>query len=273
MPASQDSYVGKVLASSASGAPLLILIQLAVKLFTFAANQLILRSLSPTILGIATQLDLCSITILSFSREAVRTAIQRQPLAFSSAADVRNGDGSSSGKSKSSPAAETRSTATQSVVNAAYLSIGIGIPLAAMATMLYMYLAPNEAVRALFFHSSVALTGAASLLELCTEPFFAIVQQHMLYKTRAAVEMSAAFTKSVTICSAFAWASWTGYDVGVLPFALGYLSYSLTLICGYSMTMLRSAGENTFSFLLTRINSEYVGIHPMNESHSSNTVQ
>lgn len=255
---SQDSYAGKVLASSASGAPLLIMVQLAVKLFTFAANQLILRSLSPTILGIASQLDLCTVTILSFSREAVRTAIQRQPLMFPSEAGVAKDDGSPDERTKAS-SREARSTASQSVVNVAYLSLGIGAPLAMAATALYMYLAPSEAVRALFFHSSVAMTGAASLLELGTEPFFAIVQQHMLYKTRAAVEMLAAFTKSLTICSAFAWASWTGHDVGVLPFALGYMSHSFTLLCGYSMTMLRIAGENKFSFLLTRISSRYVG--------------
>lgn len=252
---SQNSYVGKVLASSASGAPLLIMVQVAVKLFTFAANQLILRSLSPTILGIATQLDLCSITILSFSREAVRTAIQRQPLLFHSAADVPQKDGSPDGHAKSSDA---RAAASQSVVNAAYLSLGIGVPLAVAATLLYIYLAPSEAVRVLFFHSSVVMTGAASLLELGTEPFFAIVQQHMLYKTRAAVEMSAAFAKSLTICSAFAWASWTGRDIGVFPFALGYLSSSITLLCGYSMTVWKTASENRFSFLLTRISSRYV---------------
>lgn len=253
----QDSYVGRVLASSASGVPLLIMVQVGAKLFTFAGNQLVLRSLSPAILGIATQLDLCSITILSFSREGIRTAIQRRPLDFPSAPGACEGC-PPDGHSKSCLTTEVRSRASQSVVNVAYLSPVVGVLWAVATTILYIYLAPSEAIRVLFFRSSVAITGIASLLELTTEPFFAIVQQHMLYKTRAAVEMSAAFMKSVTICGAFLWASWTGHDLGVLPFALGYLNHSLTLICGYSTAMLGVAAENHFSFLLTRISSRYV---------------
>lgn len=251
MASYQSNYARKVLEASASSATLLIMVQLSVKLFTFASNQLILRSLSPTILGAATQLDLFSITILFFSRESIRTAVQRL------AVDRRGGplfDDSS----KKGPTVEARSRASQSVVNASYLSLGIGVPLAMAATMLYTYLSPNEAFGVQFFLPSVGITAIASLLELSTEPFFAIVQQRMLYKIRAAVEMSAAFMKSVAICGTFAWACWADYGVGVLPFALGSLSYSLTLICGYSIATLRMADEDQFSFLLTGIRSRCV---------------
>ena len=246
----QNNYARRVLEASASSATLLIMVQLSVKLFTFASNQLILRSLSPTVLGAATQLDLFSITILFFSRESIRTAVQRLA--------VYGGDSLSDDHSKTSPTVEAHSRVSQSVVNASYLSLGIGMPLAMVATILYIYLSPNEAFRVHYLHSSVVITAVASLLELSTEPFFAIVQKRMLYKIRAAVEMSAAFMKSAVICGAFVWTSWADYDVGVLPFALGYLGYSLTLICGYSVATLRIAAEDQFSFLLTRIRSRYV---------------
>lgn len=259
MSRSQDSYAaGKALKASASGVTLLILVQLGVKLFTFTSNQLILRSLSPTILGIATQLDIFSITVLYFSRESIRIAAQRQPIVFPSTEDVRRSDSSADDRSKTSPMVEARSRVSQSVVNASYLSLGIGIPLTMAGTMFYVYFAPNEAFRVPFFRSSVVITAAAAFLELSTEPFFAIVQQRMLYKIRATVEMSAAFIKSVIICGAFAWASWADCDVGLLPFALGYLGYSLALICGYSIAMLRMTSEDQFSYLLTRIRSRCV---------------
>lgn len=259
MSKSQDSHDGsRALKASASGVTLLIMVQLGVKLFTFASNQLILRSLSPTILGIATQLDLFSTTVLYFSRESIRIATQRQPLVSPPMEAVRGRDPAKGDPGKKRPAMEAHSRASQLVVNASYLSIGIGIPLAMAATMLYINFCPIEAFRVRSFRSSVAITGVASVLELSIEPFFAIVQQRMLYKIRATVEMSAAFIKSVTICGAFAWASSTGCDIGLLPFALGYLSYSIILICGYSIATLRIANEDQFSYLLTRIRSRCV---------------
>jgi oligosaccharide translocation protein RFT1 len=97
------------------------------------------------------------------------------------------------------------------------------------------------------------LIGAASLIELSTEPFFSVVQQHMLYEKRAAVEMPAAFLRSAVTSFAFIYASQVNYDLGVLPFALGHLSYSLALVCGYSLALPRRANTTRFSFLLTRI--------------------
>lgn len=254
MPGPEEGHVNKVLASSASGATQLILVQLAAKLFTFAANQLILRSLSPTIMGIAAQLELFSITVLYFSRESIRTAIQRQPALFSAATVGKDGHLKSAHR-KPCLAADARSEASQAVVNVSYLSLGLGILLSVAATVFYSHFAANEAGRVPLFRHSVALTGLASLVELGTEPFFAIVQQHMLYRKRAAVEMFASFIKSAAMCTAFVWASWAGYDVGVLPFALGYLGYAVTLLCGYSMASLKEESQSRYSFFLARIKS------------------
>ncbi|KAL4889737.1 Rft protein-domain-containing protein [Aspergillus ambiguus] len=247
--------VDRILASSASGTSFLIIIQLSSRLFTFIANQLILRSLSPATLGIAAQLELYFISILYFSRESIRTAIQRQPLVSTSKAN--SNVGASPSKPCRAPAEDTggRRIASQSVVNMSYLSIGMGIPLSMAFAASYTRLASEEVSQAPFYRLSVAVTTVATLLELLTEPLFAIVQQYMLYKNRAAVEMGAALIKSLSVCTLFFWASWSGYNIGVLPFALGYLCHSLTLIGGYYLVASKVTKEHKFSLLLTKIPS------------------
>lgn len=208
-------------------------------------------------LGIATQLELYLISILYFSRESIRMAIQRQPLEISSTAAI-NSDKGCGRDCKNSDVTEAQSIASQSVVNVSYLCFGVGIPLVLICTPFYFHFVPKEISEQPSFQVSLIMTGIASLLELGVEPFFAVVQQRMLYRTRAIVETSAALMKSLSVCGMFIWAAWASYDIGVLPFALGYLSHSLTLICGYSITMLKVASENHFSFLLTPIKPRYV---------------
>jgi oligosaccharide translocation protein RFT1 len=236
-------------ASSVTGTTFLILIQLASRIFTFASNQFILRALSPVLLGIAAQLELYQVSILYFSRESIRLAIQRQPLAQSS---TSNGQGS---KQAESISRNGQSEASQSVVNVSYLSLLLGVPSAIVFTLLYERLAPRQALGVSFFRESVLVTGIASLMELSIEPFFAVVQQHMWYDKRAAVEMPAAFLKSLTTCCAFTYASRTGINAGALPFALGHLAYSVALIFGYCFSLLRPTHERHFSFLPARIRS------------------
>ncbi|KAJ5121191.1 uncharacterized protein N7515_009152 [Penicillium bovifimosum] len=241
-----DAHMGKILASSTTGTSFLILIQLASRIFTFASNQLILRTLSPVVLGVATQLELFQVSILYFSRESIRMAIQRQPISPLSSNDP---------VCEAKPAAEKQSVMSQTVVNVSYLSLVLGIPASLMFAMMYLRVVPEEASNIAFFYPSVILTGAASLMELTIEPFFSVVQQHMLYETRAAVEMPAAFLRSAVTSLTFIHASRVGRNLGVLPFALGHLSYSLALVCGYSLALLNRPSTGRFSFLLTRVQS------------------
>ncbi|KAJ9483787.1 hypothetical protein VN97_g9605 [Penicillium thymicola] len=242
-----DTHMGKILASSATGTSFLILIQLASRIFTFASNQLILRTLSPIVLGIAAQLELFQVSILYFSRESIRMAIQRQPIPSS--------PDKNSSIETDAVVTDSQSVASQAVVNVSYLSLALGIPSSLMFAMLYQRFVPEEASETAFFHHSVILIGAAALMELGIEPFFSVVQQHMFYEKRAVVEMPAAFLRSAVTSSTFIYASQVNYDLGVLPFALGHLSYSLALICGYSLALLRGTNTTRFSFLLTRIQS------------------
>ncbi|RHZ49888.1 uncharacterized protein CDV56_101622 [Aspergillus thermomutatus] len=244
-------HTRRALASSVSGTTLLVMIQLVSRLFTFVANQLVLRNLSPATLGVATQLELFMVTILYFSREAIRLAIQRQPLDSLSFPDINRQEKSRMACDKE---IEAQSMATQSIVNMSYLSLGIGIALAILFGTSYIQFAAEQVAQTSFYHSSVAIVCLASILELCTEPFFAVVQRYTLYKTRATVEMAAAFVKSLTMCGLFIWASWNGNNVGILPFALGHLSYALVLLCGYSAALSNAtSGWQHFSFLPSRI--------------------
>ncbi|KAJ5670224.1 uncharacterized protein N7477_005587 [Penicillium maclennaniae] len=248
----KGARVGDVVASSATGMTFLILIQLASRVFTFASNQLILRSLSPIVLGIAAQLELYQVSILYFSRESIRLAIQRQPLPQAYTSERQES------KRLKSASRDGQLEASQSVVNMSYLSLLLGVPSAIFFTLLYERLAPRQAQWIPFFKESVIVTGIASFLELSIEPCFAVVQQHMWYDKRAAVEMPAAFLKSLTTCSAFIYATRIGKDAGALPFALGYMAYSIALIFGYSVSLLWAADERRFSLLPVRIRSSNV---------------
>lgn len=247
MPLSSDTRAKSVLASSATGATFLILIQLTSRIFTFASNQLVLRTLSPTVLGIAAQLELYQVSILYFSRESIRMAIQRQPL----------GAGSRLSSGKGPNQTSSQSISSQSVVNVSYLSLVLGVPSAAIFVILYEHLAPVQALQTPFFRTSVVISGLASLMELSTEPFFAVVQHHMWYEKRAAVEMPAAFLKSLAACSVFLYASYHNWDAGALPFALGHLIYAVALMSGYYMSLLGNTKDKGFTFFPARIRSRY----------------
>ncbi|KAJ5668802.1 hypothetical protein N7462_009872 [Penicillium macrosclerotiorum] len=256
MPQSGEARVGNR-ASSATGTTFLIMIQLASRIFTFASNQLILRSLSPVILGIAAQLELYQVSILYFSRESIRLATQRQPLTtLESPASSQDGKDSNKPSEQSDTVSQDQqSVPLQSVINVSYLSLALGILSTFAFTVLYERLAPVQAIEIPFFQATVILTGLAALTELCVEPFFAVVQQNMWYEKRAAAEMPAAFLRSLVTCLLFLYASRVDRPIGALPFALGHLSYSISLVGGYCWFMLKTASDYQFSFLPTRIRS------------------
>lgn len=257
----EENNLSKLLTSSVSGTSFLIAIQVFSRLFTFVANQLILHTLSPAILGVATQLELYLISILYFSRESIRVAIQKQPLEhhFDARPGKKKHNHAAQALSSDDAAAARQSAlSSQTVVNMSYLSLGLGLPLALTFAGFYVHFAPEEVSRTPLYRLSVAITAVSSLLELSVEPIFAVVQQHMLYKKRAAVEMTAALVKSLAVCSLFAWASWTGYTIGIFPFALGHLCYSCALVFGYIQVTRDVRKHWRFSLLLSRLRSRYV---------------
>ena len=250
----KDHY-NEVLTSSTYGAAFLVMVQVVSRILTFTVNQLMLRYMSPRIFGIAAQLELYSITTLYFSRESIRASVHRQPSAtntFKVESRVdENPDNVHSERSTTDGGIDP--IAAQTVVNISYISIFLGAVLAIILATFYLHVANDEVSQTPYFRKSVEIIGLSCFLELCSEPFFAIVQQLMLYKTRAIVETIASVIKSLTVCGTYVWASSIGWDAGVLPFALAYLLYSCALFLGYVFIMTRHSSQGHFSFYLTPI--------------------
>jgi oligosaccharide translocation protein RFT1 len=197
---------GSVFSASARGASYLILLQLFTRLMTFTFNQLILRHTDPAVFGFATiQLELLSSTILFLSREGFRIALQRE-----------RGD-------------------IQRVVNLAYIPFVTGV-VGAILGCYGFWRTADPAVRQLGgFTDSILLYGVATVVELFSEPCFAVAQQMLLFRVRTMAEGSAVVVRcGVTYLSTMYFARRGQLDdYAALPFGLGQLGYAVVLAAGY----------------------------------------
>ncbi|KAF2145104.1 uncharacterized protein K452DRAFT_265730 [Aplosporella prunicola CBS 121167] len=205
------------LSASAKGATFLILQQVASRALTFAVNQVLLRFLSPELLGVSAQLELFSISVLYFSRESLRVALQRQA----------NG--------------------VQAVVNMSYIAIYAGAALAHILPWLWLRAdVPDVA----YFRQSLWMYAYAAILELATEPAFVATQQLMLYKIRASAESTATVVRCFATCGFAIFASRLGFDPGASPFAVGQLAYAVVLLAVYLWKTVPVTREHKFKLSL-----------------------
>ena len=199
-----------LLSASAESAKFLILLQVSSRVLTFIVNQVLLRYLSPELLGVSVQLELFMTTILYFSRDSIRTALQRQ----------------------------TTRTQTQAVINLSLLALPLGVFFAGGLSLFYTRsFASPETAEQPFFLESIGLYALATILELAAEPWFALAQLRLRYKLRAGAESAAAtvrciLTCGVTLAAARGWVE-IGGGVGPLPFAVGQLGYAVVLFGVY----------------------------------------
>ena len=205
--------VKSLLSRSAEGAKFLILLQVSSRLLTFGVNQLLLRYLSPSLLGISVQLELLTISILYFSRESLRNALQRS-------------------------ASDAGGRSVQVVVNIAHLTVPLGVLFSALLGSGYI-LRAGESGAVRYWRESVGLYVLATLLELAAEPAFAVAQMRMWYKLRAAAESAAAAARCIVTCGVTVWGVNTRRELGALPFALGQLAYGGVLLAVYLQRMWR----------------------------------
>jgi hypothetical protein len=190
-----------ILAASAKGATFLIILQVASRALTFAVNQVLLRFLSPELLGVSARLELFSISVLYFARESLRVALQRQ------------------------------AHGTQAIVNLSYLAVFFGTPL---AYLLALFVLRSDRPDVPYFVESLLVYCLATFIELLSEPAFSVVQQKLLYKVRASAESTATLLRCVGTCGSAIIASQAGLDIGVLPFAAGQLAYACSLLAVYT---------------------------------------
>ena len=226
--------------SAVRGASLLIVLQVASRAVTFIANQLLLRFLTAQLLGVSTQLEVYYLSVLFFARESLRVAIQRQ------------GDGGSSGSAGAAKTHDSRH-ASQSVVNIAHLSLGLGLLAAAGLGAMYMhYVDPATAATTPYLGTALRIYGVAAVIELLSEPAFVVLQHRLRFGPRAVAESAATLLRCLTTFSVAAWARTAGLDLGVLPFATGQLAYGLGLLAVYLWYGLGLASAEGFSLLPRR---------------------
>lgn len=245
----QGNTGSSLLYKSAQGASSLIALQVSSRALTFVVNQLLLRYLSPDLLGVSTQLEVYSISVLFFAREALRVTIQRQT---DTDVDV------SKQTSKRKFTAEQKSAAkTQAIVNLSYISVAIGVILAPTLGWLYYRSVRSEpGILAIpYFLEALRLYAVAAFLELLSEPYFVVVQQKSLYTKRAVAESIATLSRCLVTCGTAVFAARKGLSIGVLPFALGQCTYGLlVLVCYY--VQVRSASQTfRFSYMLKPVTS------------------
>nr|UWK21940.1 oligosaccaridyl-lipid flippase family protein [Trichoderma taxi] len=225
------------------GASLLIVLQVASRLVTFVANQLLLRFLTAPLLGFSTQLEVYYLSILFFARESLRVAIQRQGIA-----------GAENTKDGVDDAAAARQEG-QAVVNLGYLAVGLGSIVSVGLGWMYLASAPATTLQTPWLVESLWLYGVAAMVELMSEPCFVLMQTRLQFGTRAAAESIATFLRCIVVFGSAVWASHKGLDIGVLPFALGQLSYGTSLLLVYLVSGYRLAIATGFSLLPKRLTS------------------
>ncbi|KAL8852763.1 MAG: hypothetical protein Q9221_002393 [Calogaya cf. arnoldii] len=218
-----QSVKTSLLAQSSKGATYLILLQVGSRALTFVVNQILLRFLSPGLLGISTQLELYSISVLFFARESLRVALQRQE-STSVSLEAKNIK-----SNHDEFPSTTQNYQAQEVVNLSYLAIVLGLPLATIFASLYIRNADHVVLGTPAIQPSLYLYCLATVLELLSEPCFAIAQQQMLYGVRASAETLATFTRCLVTCGMVIWASKANAALGALPFAVGQMGYAIVL--------------------------------------------
>lgn len=257
-PKPSESARQSLLSASAEGAKFLILLQVGSRMLTFVVNQVLLRFLSPELLGISVQLELFMISVLYFSRESLRTALQRHTAPEK---ELRREEGKGKGKEAvgSLLVEGTLAAQSQTVVNLSLLTVPLGAVFAVVLALFYSRsFASSETVVQPYFNYSIALYTLATLLELVSEPCFALAQQKLLYKLRAGAESAAAFTRCVLTCGLTVYAARVARiegGLGPLPFAAGQVGYAVVLLGVYWWRCLGLARAEGFSLWLRGIES------------------
>ncbi|KAG0652412.1 Oligosaccharide translocation RFT1 [Hyphodiscus hymeniophilus] len=243
-----------LLSTSTAGGVLLIGIQSGSRAVTFVGNQILLRYLSPEILGISTQLEVYSISVLFFARESLRVAIQRQ--------SDTNDETAYRGEKKKIPHSHvdgrTAAGRTQALVNLAYLSINLGIIFAIFFAVLYhngIRSSDPTILQTPYFGNTLKIYGVAAVLELLSEPCFVIVAQKSQIRIRGAAEVVGTLLRCLVTCGSAIWASRNGKDLGILPFAMGQTVYAVSLLAIYYGSVWRTASAGHFSLFLKSIYS------------------
>ncbi|RKF72334.1 Oligosaccharide translocation protein RFT1 [Golovinomyces cichoracearum] len=254
-----------VSSSALTGVILLVAQQFGSRFLTFTANQILLRYISPDLLGISAQLELFSITVLFFSRESLRLTLHREQVGSSPVHHpCLNEEKNNEEKKNPKEPADIRTEAgrIQALVNLAYVSLSLGIVVAFVLAWLYLRnlnTRDSSIAETPYFKFSLLLVGCASILELLAEPSYIIVQQKSRHFIRVGTESTATILRCLISCISAICARQVGTEIGVLSFALGHIAYSITLLTIYLWNVIEISSVNAFSLLPRSIYSPNPG--------------
>ncbi|KKA27319.1 hypothetical protein TD95_005005 [Thielaviopsis punctulata] len=207
--------------SALKGGIFLFLQQLLSRGLTFIASQILLRFMTPEKFGLATQLEVYYLSIIFFARESLRVAVQRQPLANEPAA----------GQEEKPADRAARSARLAQNTNIAALALPLGLLIAPVLRLMTRHLTSSTTSTTLPLALDMYTTAA--LLELSSEPFFALLLAHSRFAARALAESAAAIARCLTTLVVAVYAARSQRDAGVLPFACGQLAYAAVLAAVY----------------------------------------
>ncbi|KAB5539237.1 oligosaccharide translocation protein RFT1, variant [Coniochaeta sp. 2T2.1] len=246
------------------GASLLILLQVGSRALTFTANQVLLRFMTASLLGVSAQLEVYYLSVLFFARESLRVAIQRQ--GNDDRGDIGKQDGKGSDGEKT-----TDATTTQAAVNISYLAIMLGVIVAIVLGYLYHSTVSQSSISATpYLSPSLFLYAFAAMVELLSEPAFVVMQIRLQFSVRATAEAVATFFRCFVTLGSAAWASFNGLELGVLPFALGQASYGVALLAVYIWYGLSLAQREKFSLLPVRLEEKSGSHQPAAKEKTAN---
>lgn len=226
-----------------SGTSYLIFIQVVSRALTFAGNQILLRYVSPESFGIAAQLELYSVSVLYFSRESLRVALQRQPL--------QNPPTIAKDKGQTSMQEQA-----QAAINASYVPVVLGLVLSLCFGMSFWKFGAENVVRSPRFSACLQLYGLATIAEILGEPGFNIIQQSLDFRSRAVTETAGSVAKCLVAWLVALIAQRNAQQVAILPFAAGQLVYACTLFLGYTVSGIRKAKSLKTSLVMRPVDSQ-----------------
>lgn len=216
----------ELFAKSTKGASFLILSLIFTKVITFVMNQMLVRYVSPLLMGVSAYYEFILNTILFLSRECGRVAVQRA---------------SNNGKVGSKNRADVKTRTLQSVMNFGFIALMLGGCFSAIALcLIYRSSVYRETIAVLpLGRLSLLLTGMLVLCELAFEPLYAVnqfeldLQERSLYEGLATL-LKCLFTFTGTVGSKMI--GRLGKDLDgdiILAFSSGRLAYSLCLLFLY----------------------------------------
>ncbi|KAG2730993.1 hypothetical protein G9P44_006142 [Scheffersomyces stipitis] len=249
----------EILQKSTAGVSLLISVQFVTKLFTFVLNQLLIRYVSPSVFAISIYLEFLVSTVLFFSREGERLAVQRT--------ENSKSDRSSEQNKGLKYRTNSRAGTLQSIINFGFIPLIISVPISA-AIFYWQYSTSqvfDSVVQLPFYTLTLSLVGTSIFFELASEPAYAINQFQLNFGRRSQFESTAVFNRCLfTFGSVYVSASVlrlqgkTFDGAAVLAYAFGQFAYSFTLFVCYIFNFNKEnnkrSAEERLTFSIQKIN-------------------